>query len=216
MMKNITRQLIIFVKAPEIAKCKTRLISLLGEQGATDFYKDLATHCVQQFHDLNGIDVTLSCHPDIHHDFLQQLSKNYQVGLQAQQGKDLGERMYNAIECSLFHYQQCVLIGSDCPSLTPEYIEQAFSALNSHDIVLGPASDGGYVLIGAGKVDPELFAHTQWSSHNVLQQCLKNIENLNYSHHLLARLWDIDTPDDFIQNQTQIQALLNKQYHTGY
>jgi len=214
-MNESTRRLIIFVKAPEIAKCKTRLISLLGEQGATDFYIDLATHCVEKLHSLKNVDVTLFCHPDIHHDFLKNLSGRYHVGLQAQQGKDLGERMFNAIDHSLQHYQQCVLIGSDCPTITQEYVEQAFNALNSYDITLGPVTDGGYVLIGASKVDAQLFANTQWSTHTVLQQCLKNIEKLNYSHYLLPTLWDIDTPNDFIENQSQIQTLLNKQYHTG-
>jgi len=216
MMTTSTRQLIIFLKAPEISRCKTRLIPLLGEQGATEFYIDLATHCVKNLHSLSNIDVTLFCYPDIHHDFLHQLSKTYHVGLQAQQGHDLGERMFNAIECALYQHEQCVLIGSDCPSLTPEYIEQAFSALNSHDIALGPVTDGGYILIGARKIDPEIFANTQWSTHSVLQQCLQNIEKLKYSHYLLPTLWDIDTPNDFIENQSQIQTLLNKQYHTGH
>jgi len=214
-MTTPTRQLIIFLKAPDISKCKTRLIPLFGEQGATDFYIDLATHCVKKLHSLNTVDITLFCYPDIQHNFFKHLSKTYHVGLQAQQGRDLGERMYNAIECSLHHYDQSVLIGSDCPYITAEYIEQAYNALNSHDIALGPAKDGGYVLIGARKVDPELFTNTQWSSHTVLQQCLDNIEKLNYSHYLLPELWDIDTPDDFIENQSQIQTLLNKQYYTG-
>jgi len=208
------KQLVIFIKAPIIGQCKTRLIPLLGEQAATEFYKHLASHCVNTANQLSDIDIALYTYPDTRHSFIQQLNNSNSTSLHSQQGNNLGERMYNAINTSLKTYSQCVLIGSDCPGITADYIEQAFSALDSHSITLGPATDGGYVLIGSKKISPEIFANTQWSSHTVLQQCLKNINQLNYSHVILPELWDIDTPHDFIQHQLQIERLLNRQYNT--
>lgn len=209
------RQLIIFLKSPIKGQCKTRLIPLLGEQGATDFYKDLVNHCIDTANTLTNIDIALYIYPNTQHPFIQQLNTGDNSSLHQQQGNDIGERMYNAINTSLKTYSHCVLIGSDCPVITPSYIEQAFKALESHNIALGPATDGGYVLIGSKVISPEIFAHTQWSTHTVLDQCLKNIKQLNYSHHLLPKLWDIDTPNDFLQNQTHIECLLNKQYRIG-
>ena len=170
------KQLIIFIKSPIGGQCKTRLIPLLGEKGATDFYKDLLRHCVATAKKLTAIDIALYCYPDTQHPFTQQLSTGNHFSLHQQQGSDLGERMHNAISTSLKTYAHCVLIGSDCPAITPQYIEQAFKALESHNITLGPASDGGYVLIGSTKISPEIFADTTWSTALVLQQCLKNIE----------------------------------------
>jgi len=209
MMRN-HKQLILFVKSPTLGLCKTRLIPLLGEQGATDFYKHLLSHCVHIASQLNDIDVALYVYPDTQHEFIQQLKNTYDMPLYTQQGDDLGERMHHAMHHSLTQYSQCVLIGSDCPAITTDYIQQAFNALNSHSICLGPATDGGYVLIGATEIYSELFAHTEWSTSTVLQQCLTNIDKLNVSHHLLTTLWDIDTPNDFIENQSTIEQLLNK------
>jgi len=210
------KQLIIFIKEPINGKCKTRLIPLLGEQGATDFYKQLASHTVQTSCQLENIDVALYTYPETQHPFIQNLATDNATSIHSQQGKDLGERMYNALHTSLKSYAHCVLIGSDCPGITSDYIEQAFKALESNSITLGPATDGGYVLIGCNKISPDIFANTEWSSQTVMQQCLKNIHRLNYSHHLLAELWDIDTPNDFLQNQLTIEHILKQQYLTGH
>jgi uncharacterized protein len=210
------KQLIIFIKEPIVGQCKTRLIPLLGEQGATDFYKRLASHSVQTALQLNNIDIALYTYPDTQHPFIQKLVTDDCTSIHNQQGRDLGERMYNALKTSLNKYSHCVLIGSDCPVITTDYIGQAFKALESHTVTLGPATDGGYVLIGCTQISPGIFANTEWSSPTVLQQCLANIRHLNYSHHLLAELWDIDTPNDFLQNQLSIERLLNQQYLTGH
>jgi len=206
------RQMIIFTKAPVAGQCKTRLIPLLGEQGATDFYKHLVRHCVNTARQLRNIDIAIYTYPDTQHAFIQQLNTDHRTSLHCQQGKDLGERMHHAIASSLKTYSQCVLIGSDCPIINTRYIEQAFSALNDHDISLGPASDGGYVLIGCRHIAPAVFSNTTWSNNKVLQQAIKNIKRINYSHHLLNTLWDIDTPDDFLQHKVKIEKLLNKKY----
>jgi len=208
------KQLIIFIKAPVAGHCKTRLIPLLGEQGATDFYKHLVRHCVDMATQLNNTNIAIYTYPDTQHPFIQELTTEKGVSLHCQQGIDLGERMHNAIAMSLKTHTQCVLIGSDCPIMNTHYIEQAFKALESHDITMGPALDGGYVLIGSNKISTEVFSNTQWSTDNVLDQCIKNLHQLKYSYHLLPELWDIDTPSDFINNKVQIENLLNRQYIT--
>jgi len=210
------KQLIIFIKEPIAGQCKTRLIPLLGEQGAADFYKQLVSHSVTTAKQLNNIDIALYTYPETQHPFIQNLAANSATSIHSQQGKDLGERMYNALHTSLKSYAHCVLIGSDCPGITSDYIEQAFKALESNTITLGPATDGGYVLIGCNKLSTSVFANTKWSSPTVLQQCLENIQQLNYSHHLLDELWDVDTPNDFLQNQLAIERILNQQFLTGH
>ena len=202
--------LIVFAKAPIKAQCKTRLIPLLGESGATEFYKDLLQHCLHTVSQLDNTDIALYVTPHTQHPFLLQLAAHYNTALQLQQGKDLGERMHHAMQQGLQDYQRVVLIGSDCPGITGQYIEQAFAELQQHDLVIGPATDGGYVLIGGRKISPDIFANTQWSSEQVLEQCVRNIRDADYSHQCLAPQQDIDTPEDFLHNQLQLQTLLGK------
>lgn len=211
-MTNNHQQLIIFAKSPVSGKCKTRLIPLLGEQAANDFYKELLLHTITIASQLNDIDIAVYAYPDTQHEFLQELAKEYSCSLHSQQGNNLGDRMHNAMQHSLQNHTQCVLIGSDCPSITPVYIQRAFNSLNSHTITIGPAKDGGYVLIGACEIQPDIFSNTEWSSGRVLQQCISNIERLDLRYELLETLWDIDTPNDFIQNQSKIENLLKRNH----
>lgn len=204
--------LIVFAKAPLEAQCKTRLIPLLGENGATEFYRDLLQYCLHTVSQLDSTDIALYVTPHTQHSFIQQLATNYGSALQPQQGKHLGERMHQAIQQELQQYQRVVLIGSDCPDISVHYLEQAFDALKHSDLVIGPATDGGYVLIGGQRISPTIFANTHWGSEQVLAQCLKNIHRAGYSHHCLAPLQDIDTPGDFLHNQFQLQTLLGKTY----
>jgi rSAM/selenodomain-associated transferase 1 len=204
--------LIVFAKAPVEAQCKTRLIPLLGESGATEFYKDLLQHCLHRVSQLDNTDIALYVTPHTQHPFIQQLATNYGTALQAQQGKDLGERMHHAMQQGLQAYQRVVLIGSDCPDITAHYLEQAFATLQQSELVIGPAKDGGYVLIGGQRISTDIFANTHWGNEQVLAQCLQNIHHAGYSHQCLPTLQDIDTPEDFLQNQLQLQTLLGKTY----
>jgi len=204
--------LIVFAKAPIEAQCKTRLIPLLGERGATEFYKDLLQHCLHRVSQLDNTDIALYATPHTQHPFLQQLAANYHTALQLQQGRDLGERMHHAMQQGLQGYQRVVLIGSDCPDITPHYLEQAFATLQQSELVIGPAKDGGYVLIGGQRISTDIFANTLWGSEQVLAQCLHNIHHAGYSHQCMPTLQDIDTPEDFLQNQLQLQTLLGKTY----
>ncbi len=109
--------------------------------------------------------------------------------------------MAHALTLTLQNTKNCILLGSDCPEVTPQLLEEAFSALQAKDIVLGPAFDGGYYLIGANNSCTAiqlqaLFTNIPWGSGTVLSKTLAKIEALSLQAHLLKKLHDIDTPDD--------------------
>ncbi|MYK03446.1 MAG: glycosyltransferase, partial [Gammaproteobacteria bacterium] len=119
--------------------------------------------------------------------------------IRLQQGEDLGSRMHNAAVVELAEDGvECVLIvGSDCPALTPDYLEQALDALSAGvEVVLGPARDGGYVLIGLRQVSWELFSGVDWSGPGVLEQTLERVREVGLSHQLLESSWDVDDAED--------------------
>lgn len=211
--KNSKRQLIVFVKAPEPGQCKTRLTPFLSEVEASEFYESLVISCFENLNNLLDIDIAIYAYPDINHRFLQQLKSTYHTGIFSQQGNNLGERMFNAIAQSLSTYSESILIGTDCPVLDSNYINLAFNALAQHDMVIGPAIDGGYVLIGANKIQQPLFKNIDWGTNTVLTQSLKNISLANYSVKILETLWDIDTPDDYIKYQDFTKNLITGTTH---
>jgi rSAM/selenodomain-associated transferase 1 len=167
---------------------------------------------------LKATDIAIYTTPDIQHPYIKNLSQQYSTTLHCQQGKDLGERMHHALAESLQHYKKSILIGSDCPEMDIKYIEKAFKALSQHDkvtdIVLGPAEDGGYVLIGASRIHAELFNNINWGTESVLQQTLKKIDSMGYRYQLLNTLRDIDTPEDYIHYQSQTNPNKKNQQET--
>jgi len=145
MLKN--KQLIIFIKSPLPGKCKTRLIPFLSANAACELHKSLIITCFENLKSLINIDIAIYAYPDTDHPFIKKISEKYNATLHNQYGYNLGEKMHNAIYTSLKHYKKSVLIGSDCPILKADYINKAFKELEQHDMVLGPAEDGGYVLM---------------------------------------------------------------------
>jgi len=203
-MTTQNKQLIVFVKAPLAGLCKTRLIPLLGEKATTEFYKSLVLDCFDRLKNLNNINTQIYAYPDIRHRFLKQLYFDNKAQLFKQKGENLGERMLHAIEQALKTCSNVVLIGTDCPEIDADYIESAFNALDQHDIVFGPAADGGYVLIGAKTINPVIFSNITWSTNTVLEQSLKQAKAAGYKVKLLQTLNDIDTPEDYKRYQISI------------
>jgi len=199
------QQLIIFIKAPVPGLCKTRLTPYLSPEVATEFYKSLVKNCFNKIKNINNTDISIFTYPDINNPFIKTLSLEYATTCHVQTGEDLGERMFNALDKSLKTYEKSVLIGTDCPILDKSYLDKAFNALDQHDMVLGPANDGGYVLIGASKTEAQLFNNINWGTDSVLKQSLRNAHKSAYKTHLLDTLWDIDTPEDYIKYQNLIQ-----------
>lgn len=188
-------RLMIFAKAPVAGLAKTRLAPLLGEQGAADLHARLTEHALQTAVSANLAPVELWCSPDCSHPFFQAVADA--VGRRAQHGQDLGERMANAFAEALAGRPYAVLVGTDCPAMTADYLSRAFAALEGGaDAVIGPAEDGGYMLIGLRRLDKRLFEGVAWSTDRVLEQTRERLTALGWRWRELETLWDVDRPGD--------------------
>jgi len=114
-----------------------------------------------------------------------------------QHGNSLGERMNNAFN-NVFEkkYSKAIIIGTDCPALTEKVINDAFEKLNNYDVVIGPANDGGYYLLGMKKLHQQLFKNINWSTETVFDATINICNNLNLSYCLLPVLNDVDEEKD--------------------
>jgi rSAM/selenodomain-associated transferase 1 len=126
------------------------------------------------------------------------MSAAYGITLHEQQGEDLGARMAHAAKTTLQDYQYVVLIGTDCPGLDAEYIESVLQQLQAGaDCVLGPAEDGGYVMLALSVYDDSLFNDIEWGTSRVLAATRERIKSLGWHCREMPVLWDVDRPADF-------------------
>lgn len=186
--------LIIFLRSPEEGKVKTRLAKTVGAAKALSIYRQLLSITFDQIQNLDCT-VYLYFFPYIDRSFLE---KTPFIG-RLQKGSDLGLRMRQAFQDVLQSHQHVLLIGTDCPYITKTLLEEAFIQLQNHDIVLGPATDGGYYLIGLHQMHDRIFAGIDWSTEHVLSQTLQAVEDMNLSFSLLPEHHDIDHEDDWIR-----------------
>jgi rSAM/selenodomain-associated transferase 1 len=185
--------LLIFTKNPEAGKVKTRLAATLGDEAALSIYRQLLLHTVSATEYLPVDKFVFYSNHIGQKDYWSD--KNYYKLLQ--EGNDLGERMKNAFVAAFQKgYHKVVIIGTDCPDLNAPVIMNAYVYLEDHDIVIGPAIDGGYYLLGMKKLHPRLFEKIDWSTGKVLAQTLKICESSNLSTFLLPELSDIDDEND--------------------
>jgi len=191
--------LLVFAKAPIAGHAKTRLIPKLGPQGAADLHEQLLNHTLNNVIDADSWDTQLWCATDPEQTFFKQCAERYNIPLFQQQGADLGERMYHALAIVLSNYKSAVLIGTDCPLLDQEKIAAVFEDLTDDSLVITPAEDGGYVLIGASRIEKEIFAKVDWGTSNVMSQTLRNIKQINCDAKLHPQLWDVDLPEDLVR-----------------
>jgi len=157
----------------------------------------------------NGWNTELWIAGDKQHDFVLTLTTQFDLVVGQQQGGDLGARLAHAFQSALFDYDKVVVIGSDCPFIDRRYLTRAFLALDQSDVVIGPASDGGYVLLGLRQFCPALFDNIPWGTQHVgpLTQSIAAREGLAVS--VLPTLNDIDRPEDLILlNNRQLPASL--------
>jgi rSAM/selenodomain-associated transferase 1 len=183
-------------KAPVAGQAKTRLIPLLGATGAARLQGWLLEHAVTTAAAAGLGPVALWCagQPD-HVDFLRCLGSG-RVSLQVQPEGDIGVRMLAAAAAAKSS-TGVLIIGTDCPVLTPALLREAAAALNGHDAVVFPAEDGGYVLIGMRRPASELFAGIEWSTGRVMAQTRERLAGLGWSWAEPATLWDVDRPADY-------------------
>lgn len=185
--------LIIFVKNPEAGKVKTRLASSVGDLNALHIYKSLLSKT------RNVASQTEAVRQVWYSSFINHTDKwNTEIfQKKKQKGSNLGERMRNAFRQGFENqFNKIVIIGSDCPELTPAHINRAFNALGQYDAVIGPSEDGGYYLLGLSRLLDELFLDKAWSTSSVFGQTTVTLEKHNRSFRLLEVLNDIDTVDD--------------------
>jgi hypothetical protein len=183
--------LIIFTRNPELGKCKTRLAKTLGDQAALNIYKYLLQHTVNVSKKVNATRYVFYSETIPQNDIWDCTYFNKML----QKGNNLGERMQNAFEY-LFHsgYKNVLIIGSDLLDLNETIVEQGFEKLEANDIVIGPAEDGGYYLLGMKRRHENIFKNKDWGTQNVRIETLKDLEDCSVS--LLQELNDIDTFED--------------------
>ncbi len=188
MNKNL---LIIFTRNPKLGKVKTRLSATIGNDSALKIYKFLLDHTV-------SVTKNLLVEKQVHYSVKvrnNDIWDNSIFNKKQQYGKDLGERMENAIQKGFEDgFKNIILIGSDLYDISQLDIEAAFNDLKNHNFVLGPAEDGGYYLLGMRMMKPPIFKHKKWGSNTVLKDTLSNLNNESYK--LLPIRNDIDIFED--------------------
>ncbi|MEJ1933908.1 TIGR04282 family arsenosugar biosynthesis glycosyltransferase [Nostoc sp. NIES-2111] len=194
----LPQHLIIFSRYPEPGKTKTRLIPALGAAGAANLQRQMTEYTLSQVKELQQV-INVSSEVRFAGGDIQLMQNWLGANLvyQPQGDGDLGLRMtrslYNAFQAQA---TQVVIIGTDCPGLNCQILTQAFEQTYTVDLVLGPAVDGGYYLIGLRRFVPELFINIDWGSSQVLHQTVEIANKLNLSYHYLPQLADVDRPED--------------------
>ncbi|NEX21202.1 glycosyltransferase [Thiorhodococcus mannitoliphagus] len=187
---------LIFARAPIAGQVKTRLIPALGAAGAAALHLRLLAHLVDSLSAAKLTPLELWVTPDTSHPCFASLAENDGVSLHIQRGADLGERLAAAAASGLTRADAVILIGTDCPQLSPRYLSRAIDQLDQHDAVLGPAMDGGYVLLGLKRPASHLFAEIPWGGDRVAELTRQRLGDLGWSWAELTALPDIDRPED--------------------
>ncbi|WP_370214234.1 TIGR04282 family arsenosugar biosynthesis glycosyltransferase [Mesoflavibacter profundi] len=196
--------IITFTRNPELGKVKTRLAKTIGNPSALAIYKKLLEHTESVLRPLN-CDKAVYYSVKIRENDIWD-STIYQKHQQT--GEHLGARMANAFKHGFKNnYQKIIIVGSDLYDLKTEHINQAFQDLETNDVVLGPAEDGGYYLLGMKQFHPKLFRNKNWGTDSVLKDTLKDLKE--ESVFLLETLNDIDFFED-LEKHNDLKLLINK------
>lgn len=188
MTKNL---ILIFTRNPELGKCKTRLAKTIGDENALTIYKMLLQHTVDVVEQINcdkavyySVKVRTN---DIWDDVIYQKHQ--------QNGADLGYRMQNAFKESFkAGYEKVLIVGSDLYDLKPKHLQDAFNRLDNNDVVIGPAEDGGYYLLGMKSLLSDIFENKNWGTDTVRAATLNDLKTKKVAQ--LEILNDIDIYDD--------------------
>ena len=195
--------ILIFTRNPELGKVKTRLAASIGNENALEIYKFLLQHTNKIVSKVDATRRVLYSEEIIDNDIWD--NKIYQKALQL--GTDLGDKMKNAFADGFENgYKKIVIIGTDLYDLRISDIEMAFKNLENNDIVIGPAEDGGYYLLGLKFIPENIFSNKKWSTETVFEDTSKDIQS--YKVYLLETKNDIDTVDD-IKNIQVFQKYLS-------
>ena len=191
-------KILVFAKAPLPGQVKTRLAAEIGDDEAACSYALWLEQQVRALVTAQLAPVELWVSQDTGHPLFNKLHDTLGVSIHQQPAGDLGQRMRKVFQNSLARCQSAVLVGSDCPAMTPGYVYRALKALASGiDVVFGPAEDGGYVMVGQNCAHPSLFSEIPWSTDEVLHKTRLRLLAEHQSWAELETLWDIDTVDDY-------------------
>ncbi len=192
------RQIIIFTRYPKPGAVKTRLIPLLGAEEAAGLHRRMTEHTLNIVRELESLcSVSIRICYEGGDEPLMQTWLGPEISCQRQHDGDLGQRMLYAFECAFCSgAKRVIIIGTDCPDLSSGLIQKAFTALLDHDLVLGPAKDGGYYLIGLQQPILQLFTGIPWGTGEVRQKTLEIADKLGLRTSLTDMLTDVDRPED--------------------
>ncbi len=199
-------RIVVFAKAPQAGQVKTRLAAAIGDAEAAQAYAGWLESTVRRLVDARLAPVELWVSPTAEHPLFQQLTADFGVALHVQPAGDLGQRMHRVARQILACHEQVVLIGSDCPLMPVDYVERALCAMDQGiDTVIGPAEDGGYVLLGLRQEIPALFADIPWSTAQVMRTTRRRLIGAGCHWAELEPLWDIDSLENYRRWQTSLQ-----------
>ncbi len=198
--------IIVFVKSPVRGNVKTRIAKTLGDEEALRIYNYLLDYTLKMCKETE-----MMCY--IYFDekpwLVEERFKSENFMYRLQRGKNLGEKMFQAFFHIAKDFKRAVIIGSDCPFITPQIIYKSFAALNSTPLSIGPSTDGGYYLLGIDltKVTfmrlSNLFRNIEWSSETVLNDTLDRAKEYNLEVTFLPEFYDIDTQADWENYEAQ-------------
>ena len=190
--------LIVFARAPVPGKVKTRLVPLLGAEGAAALHVRLVKHALNTARKASLPRIELHCAPDAEDPFFRFCAGHYRIATLAQADGDLGGRMHAAFVREFGAAARALLIGSDCPALTARHLRQADAALrDGADAVFVPCEDGGYALIGLRRADVRLFEGIEWGGSTVMAETRRRLATLGWQWRELDTQWDVDRPEDY-------------------
>ena len=193
------KHLIVYVKRPIPNYAKTRLGSKLGFDEAAGVYARLLYMTIFELNKLKRDDLVIEISTASEEDipFFSKAFPEFRISNQS--GSDLGIRLSNSIMSAFKNNAEAVIvIGTDLPDLKADLINEAFLKLETNDVVIGPATDGGYYLIGTRRKDIKLFHGIDWSSARVLKQTRELINSQNLSVEYLTQYSDLDTIEDYL------------------
>ena len=206
--------LIIFARFPLPGKVKTRLARDIGDELAAEFYRLCAEHVFRESAKLSGRVQRYLFYDDAHDSKEIQHWAGTQFNFVAQVGRDIGRRLEHVFSTVFEHgSQKAIVLATDVPGLSADIIDEAFRALDSFDVVLGPCPDGGYYLLGMKRLYKELFTDIPWSTNEVLNKTLNVMRKLGLTVRLLPALADIDTEEDLRHWHREILTYANHPIH---
>ncbi|GGB51264.1 hypothetical protein GCM10011502_25470 [Oceanisphaera marina] len=196
----MSTRIIIFAKAPVAGRAKTRLMSVLGAEGAARLARHMLTSTVDACLGAAIGPVELCMSPSLNHPEWADINLPLALELSHQGEGDLGCRMARAAHRALVDHgaQQVLLVGTDCPQLSPELLRHSARCLSSLDAVLHPTRDGGYALLGLRQFNPHLFTDMPWSTPQVAALTQTRLAALGWRYQRAEQLQDIDEPQDLL------------------